>query len=308
MFDPHSKPEAGWRRTLYTILFETDTPAGLAFDIALLIAIAASILAVSLETVSAGDPSAPLMTMGEAHPVLFGALDWVLTIIFTFEYIARLLAVRRKMEYALSFFGIVDLVAILPTYLGLFLVDAGSLQVVRVLRLLRIFRVLKLGRFLREGTVLVRAIRASRYKISVFLFGVLTLVVIQGALVYAVEGGPDTQFSSIPRSVYWAIVTLTTVGYGDISPVTPVGQMIAAMVMLMGYGIIAVPTGIVSVEVARASDAADAEERAEREARGWESPLVRACDECKAEEPEPSANFCSNCGAKLPAIKFVQED
>ncbi len=303
MFDPHSKPESGWRRDLYAVLFETETPLGWAFDVGLLVAIVVSIVAVSLETISAGDPARPLLTMGDAHPVLFGVVEWVVTIVFTIEYAARMIAVRSKARYAFSFFGIVDLVSIVPAYLALFVVDAISLQVVRVLRLLRIFRVLKMGKFLREGTVLVRAIKAARYKISVFLFGVLTLVVIQGALIYVVEGGPGTRFSSIPTSVYWAIVTLTTVGFGDISPETPPGQVIASIVMLMGYGIIAVPTGIVSVEVARAAGG-----QAERPSSpAWSNALMRACDECKFEELDPSANFCRNCGDKLPGLNVIEE-
>jgi voltage-gated potassium channel len=307
VFDPHSKPDAGWRRDLYTVLFETETPLGWAFDIGLLVAIVASIVAVAAETLLLEDPANPYLTYGDAYPILFGAVEWVITVVFTVEYVARIVVVRHKVRYALSFFGIVDLLAILPTYLALFVIDATSLQAVRVLRLLRVFRVLKLGKFLREGTVLVRAIRAARYKISVFLFGVLTLVVVQGSLVYAIEGGPETQFTSIPTAVYWAIVTLTTVGYGDIAPETPVGQMVAAMIMLMGYGIIAVPTGIVSVEVARAvEDDADDDDAGSASSSQWRSPLARNCDDCKVEEMDPTANFCRNCGGKLPALHMIE--
>lgn len=302
MFDPFDKPESGWRSELYTIIYETDTPAGWAFDAALLAAILVSVLAVALETVQ---------PLGSDYANVFLVTEVVLTVLFTVEYVLRLVVISHPRRYALSFFGIIDLLAVLPTYLALFLVDASSLGTVRVLRLLRVFRVLKLGKFLREGTVLVRAIKASRYKISVFIFGVLILVVIQGSLVYAVEGDPNGQFSSLPKAIYWAIITLTTVGYGDIAPQTALGQSIAAIIMLMGYGIIAVPTGIVSVEVARATDD-DEREHGEGRAGGqgsaqWTHALMRTCDECKFEELDPGANFCRACGAKLPGLHVLGE-
>jgi voltage-gated potassium channel len=299
VFDPFDKPEAGWRRDLYTVIYETDTPLGWAFDAALLAAILLSVLAVALETVQ---------PLGTDYAQTFYVIEIALTALFTVEYVLRLIVIQHPSRYALSFFGIVDLLAVLPTYLAFFLVDASSLQTVRILRLLRVFRVLKLGKFLREGTVLVRAIKASRYKISVFLFGVLILVVIQGSLVYAVEGDPNGQFSSLPKSIYWAIITLTTVGYGDIAPQTALGQSIAAIIMLMGYGIIAVPTGIVSVEVARATDEDEREhagDSGKSSSPNWSSALMRPCEECKFEELDPGANFCRACGAKLPGLHFV---
>ncbi|PRP97875.1 Cyclic nucleotide-gated potassium channel [Enhygromyxa salina] len=241
-FDPESRPEEGWRARVYTVVFETDTRAGLLFDIALLVAILLSIVAISLETV----------TIFEArHRDTLRVLEWVLTALFTVEYVTRLVVVREPKRYALSFMGLVDLLSLLPTYLSLIFADTQALQIVRALRLFRVFRVFQLGQMASEGGGLLRALVASRYKVSVFLGTLLIIVVIQGALLYFLEHDvEDSGFTSIPRSIYWAIVTLTTVGYGDISPVTVPGQLIASLLMLLGYGIIAVPTGIVTAEVA----------------------------------------------------------
>ncbi|PRQ09365.1 ion transporter [Enhygromyxa salina] len=240
-FDPESRPKDGWRARVYSVVFETDTPAGLLFDVLLLIAILISITVISLETV----------TFFEArNRSALRVIEWILTGLFTIEYIVRLVIVREPKRYIFSFMGLVDLLSLLPTYLSVFFSDTQALQIIRALRLLRVFRIFQIGKLQSEGGSLMRALMMSRYKIAVFLGTVLIIVVIQGALLYYLEHGVNEGFSSIPRSVYWAIVTLTTVGYGDISPVTVGGQFIASLLMLFGYGIIAVPTGIVGAEVA----------------------------------------------------------
>jgi voltage-gated potassium channel len=211
------------------------------------------------------------------------AAEWAFTIIFTIEYVLRLSSVRRPLRYAASFFGVVDLLAIIPTYLSLLIPGSHYLLVIRILRLLRVFRVLKLAEHLSEADILMRALRASRRKISVFLLTVLTLVVVIGTLLYVVEG-EENGFTSIPAGIYWAVVTLTTVGYGDISPKTPVGQTLAALVMIIGYGIIAVPTGIVTVEIAQAV----------------RKPVsTESCPECGSEGHDDDAVHCKYCGSKL---------
>jgi voltage-gated potassium channel len=240
-FDPESQPKDGWRARVYAVVFRTDTPAGLLFDVLLLVAILLSIVAISLETV----------TYFEArHRVTLRVIEWVLTGLFTIEYVVRLLVVREPKHYIFSFMGLIDLLSLLPAYLGVFFDDAQALQIIRGLRLLRVFRIFQVGKLASEGSSLMRALIASRYKIAVFLGTVLVIVVIQGALVYYLEHGINEDFSSIPRAVYWAIVTLTTVGYGDMAPATVGGQFIASLLMLFGYGVIAVPTGIVGAEVA----------------------------------------------------------
>ena len=264
----------GWRATLHEVIFEADTPAGRAFDVALIAAVTASVLVVMLESVQ---------SIGAAHGPLLRRIEWGFTGLFTVEYILRLLAVGRPLRYARSFYGVVDLLAIVPTYLDLLLPGGRYLVVVRSLRILRVFRVLKLAEYVGQARVLRTALHASRYKISVFLVTVLTLVLIIGSLLYLVEG-PASGFTSIPISVYWAIVTLTTVGYGDIAPVTPLGRALAACAMILGYGIIAVPTGIVTVELANA-------------ARGPVS--TQACPVCGAEGHDADALFCKRCGASL---------
>ena len=246
---PHSKskvqarpPSGGFRGRLHEVIFEADTRAGRAFDVALIGLILLSVLAVMLESISG--------VRGRYGAELYAA-EWAFTILFTVEYVLRLASVRRPLRYATSFFGVVDLLAIIPTYLSLVVPGSHYLLVVRILRLLRVFRVLKLAEHLTEADVLMRALRASRRKISVFLLTVLTMVVVVGTLLYVIEG-EENGFTSIPVGIYWAVVTLTTVGYGDISPKTPAGQTLAAVVMIIGYGIIAVPTGIVTVEIAQA--------------------------------------------------------
>ena len=261
---------------LHEVIFEADTPVGKAFDVALLTAIVLSTLAVMLESVK---------SIRADYAVTLRFIEWLFTILFTIEYVLRLICVRRPVRYAVSFFGIVDLLAIVPTYVSLFAPGAQSLLVIRALRLLRAFRIFKLARFLNEGQVLSRALWASRHKIAVFLGTVLTIVMIVGATMYLVEG-EASGFTSIPRSMYWAIVTLTTVGYGDVSPQTPLGQALASVVMILGYGIIAVPTGIVTVELSRA-------------ARDATRVSTAACRHCSAEGHDHDASYCKYCGAKL---------
>jgi voltage-gated potassium channel len=240
-FDPDSEPKEGWRARAYDIIFQTDTRAGQIFDLSLLAAILLSVTVVCLETV----PS-----IAKVHRPTLRTLEWILTGLFTIEYAMRLIVVREPRRYALSFLGIVDLISLLPTYLSLVFPGATVLYALRSLRLLRVFRVFSLGKMAREGTQMTRALMAARYKIGVFLGTILIVVVLQGALIYYLEHDVNERFSSIPRAIYWAIVTMTTVGYGDISPSTGAGQFVAALLMLLGYAIIAVPTGIVSAEVA----------------------------------------------------------
>ncbi|MBN2194961.1 MAG: ion transporter [Polyangiaceae bacterium] len=258
------------RHRLYVIIFEHDTPAGRWFDVGLLWAVVLSVSVVVIESVD------------EVRRALGGSLqlaEWLFTLIFTIEYSLRLYSAPSRSRYAVSFFGMVDLLAIVPTYASVFVPGTQSLLVVRVLRLLRVFRVLKLVSFRGEADALVAAIRASMPKVTVFLFAVLSAVIIVGASMYLVEG-PSHGFTSIPRAMYWAIVTLTTVGFGDITPQTPVGQLLASALMILGYGIIAVPTGIVSAEMARATGRGN-------------------CPRCTAPGHQPDASFCRRCGARL---------
>lgn len=263
-----------WRDRLHEIIFEADTPEGKAFDAALLVAIVVSVLAVVLESVA---------SIRARHGVALRAAEWTFTILFTIEYVLRLIAIRRPLRYALSFMGIVDLLAIVPTYLSLVIVGSQSLLVVRALRLLRIFRVFKISRYLTEINALVRAIRATRAKIAVFVFTVVILVLIMGALMYAVEGA-DSGFTSIPQGVYWAIVTVTTVGYGDLAPTTILGRAIAATAMILGYSLIIIPTGIFSVELVQAQRA---------------GVSTQHCAECSREGHDIDAAYCKYCGARL---------
>ncbi|MEZ4454086.1 MAG: ion transporter [Nannocystaceae bacterium] len=264
---------AAWRQRLYVIIFRTDTAAGRAFDVTLLVLIVLSVVVVSLESVVSIKP--------DLRGVL-QAVEWALTVAFTVEYTLRLACVRRPLLYATSFFGVVDLLSILPTYLSLIFAGAQSLMLIRVLRLLRVFRILKLVQLTREARVLIHALRASRSKISVFLVAVLTIAVITGTVVYLIEGD-ESGFTSIPRSMYWAIVTMTTVGYGDIAPRSAIGQLVAALLMIAGYSIIAVPTGIVSAELVRTP-----------------RPLAeRSCGRCGIAGHEPTASYCRRCGDRL---------
>lgn len=267
--------EGGLRQRLREVIFETDTPAGRAFDIVLLWAILLSVLAVTLESVA-------------GVQVRWGGvlrrLEWTFTIAFTIEYLLRVYSARNRRRYIFSFFGFVDLLAVLPTYLSLLVAGAQYTLVLRALRLLRVFRVLKLTHFLDDADLLIRAMRASREKILVFLFAVATLVLIAGATMYVVEG-PVNGFDNIPLSVYWAIVTLTTVGYGDITPLTSLGRFLSSLLMVTGYAIIAVPTGIVTTEMGRAG-----RERTDR---------LQTCGRCGETEHPEGSNFCHRCGERL---------
>lgn len=266
----------GRRLAIHNLIFGGDSPKGRLFDTVLIVVILASVAAVMLESVEA---------IGSRFNSILIWMEWGFTIIFTVEYAARLACVGRPLLYARSFYGIIDLVAVLPTYLTLVLPGAHALLVIRLLRILRVFRVLKLVKYLTEADYLLQALRSSRRKITIFIVTVFALVTVLGSLIYLIEGA-DNGFDNIPRSVYWAIVTLTTVGYGDISPQTPLGQALAAVVMIIGYGIIAVPTGIVTAELARARDFGS-------------KRRARVCSRCYYASHARDAKFCSQCGAKL---------
>lgn len=266
----------GWRKKLFEVIFEADTPAGKLFDVLLIVSILASVAVVMLDSVN---------SISEKWGTLLKAAEWCFTILFTIEYLFRLICAGRAIRYAKSFFGIVDLMAIVPTYLNLILPGSRYLLVIRLLRVLRIFRILHLSRFVGEANVLMNALASSKRKILVFFFAVLTLVVILGSLMYVIEGrDPASGFTSIPKSVYWAIVTLTTVGYGDISPQTGIGQMLAAVVMILGYSIIAVPTGIVTAELTQAYK---------------KEITTQTCPQCTRQGHDKDAKHCKHCGASL---------
>lgn len=258
----------------YQIIFHADTPAGKAFDIFLLISILLSVLVVMLDSVP---------ELHERYHSFFLICEWGFTVLFTLEYIMRIIITRKPLGYIRSFYGIIDLLSILPTYLGLVFSGTHYLLVIRVLRLLRIFRILKLSRYLRASEVLIVSLKQSRFKVIVFFEVVLTMVIIMGSLMYLIEG-PENGFKSIPTSIYWAIVTLTTVGFGDITPQTVPGQFFASLIMILGYSIIAVPTGIISAEIVKVNKKTDS--RLE-------------CPNCGHEEHDKDARFCKICGAKL---------
>lgn len=264
-----------WKNRLHEIIFEAETKAGKAFDIALIWSILISVALVMLESIS-------------SVSVHFGThlylAEWAFTILFTIEYLLRILSVRKPGRYIFSFFGIIDFLAILPTYLSLIVPGTQSLLIIRVFRLLRVFRIFKLGAHLSEAKMLYSALRASGAKITVFLFVVGATVVTMGAIMYVIEG-PKYGFNSIPHSIYWAIVTMTTVGYGDLTPKTPLGQFFASCLMIAGYGIIAVPTGIVTTELVKVSRHGP--------------PSTEACPNCSAEGHDRDAQFCKYCGSKL---------
>jgi voltage-gated potassium channel len=263
-----------WRERLHEIIFRSDTRAGRLFDLGLLVAILASVLAVMLESVA---------EVRARHEWELHVVEWALTLLFTVEYALRLLCVRNPWRYATSFFGLVDLLGILPTYLALIFPGAQALMTIRLLRMMRIFRILRLAQYVGESATLSRALLASRPKIVVFVVFVLSVVCSVGALMYVVEG-PEHGFSSIPAAIYWAIVTLTTVGYGDITPETSLGRVCASAVMILGYGVLAVPTGIVTTELALAS-----------RVRG----PARSCPGCASEDHDRDALHCKRCGQKL---------
>ncbi len=272
-----SKRPLTTKEKIHEIIFEAGTPAGKWFDILLIVAIILSVLAVILETV----PS-----IEAQHGKLFKGLEWVFTIIFTLEYLLRLYCVKKPIKYAKSFYGVVDLISTLPAYLSFFIVGTHSFMVIRALRLLRIFRVFKLANHFQQGLVIIRALRDSAAKISVFLFFVLLLTILFGSILYLIEADTNPAFDSIPRGIYWAIVTLTTVGYGDISPSTSLGQFIAAIVMVLGYAVIAVPTGVVTTQLMKPNTK--------------NSKLnTQSCQSCSKDGHDDDAVYCKYCGEKI---------
>lgn len=270
------RPAHGWRRRWFIVIFDADTPAGRRFDLALLAAVVASVLVVMFETVR---------PLADRHAPLLFALEWAFTLIFTVEYVARMVCADRRLRYATSFFGLVDLAAVLPMYIATFVPGLHVLLDVRILRMLRAFRILKLTEYVREYSSLGDALLASRRKIAVFLSVVAMVVVVLGTVMYVLEG-PQHGFTSIPVAIYWAITTMTTVGFGDITPQTNLGRAVSSVVMLLGWGILAVPTGIVTAEMTT---------------RGLAGlHRSRQCAACATPGHEADARFCRRCGATLP--------
>lgn len=265
------------KEQLHEIIFEADTRIGKIFDIIILALILLSIIVVMLESVH--DFNA------KYHNILY-YLEWTLTIIFSIEYFLRIYSVYKPIKYITSFFGVVDLLAILPTYLSLIFVGTQYLLVIRALRLLRMFRIFKLGHYVIQGRIILKSVKASIPKITVFLYFVILMVIIFGSIMYLIEGSANKNFDNIPRSVYWAIVTLTTVGYGDIAPITPLGQLLASMVMILGYAVIAVPTGIVSAEIIQNST-------------NRNKVMTQSCRYCSKDGHDADAEFCKYCGEIL---------
>lgn len=278
------KSNKNWKAKLHEIIYEADTPSGKLFDVVLLIAIIASIILVMLESVKSFD---------DKYHTFLDISEWVITILFTIEYFARIISVNRPWKYITSFYGIIDLLSTIPKYLSLLFVGTHSLVALRALRLLRVFRILKLTRYIGESTNFIKALKSSKAKIAVFLSFVLILCIILGTVMYLVESEEGSGFTSIPRSVYWAIVTLTTVGYGDIAPATALGQLIASVIMIMGYGIIAVPTGIVSAEYTKVNKGDTVTEEDDI------SLNTQCCANCLEEHHNDDAEFCFKCGCKL---------
>lgn len=274
---PEANKAADWRFRWHEIIFEADTPKGKAFDIGLLVTIVASILIVMLQSVS---------TINQEYGNMLNIADWVITIGFSIEYALRIACVRRPWRYIFSFWGIVDLLSVLPSYVALVIPGSHYLSVVRVLRLIRIFRIFKLNSYIQESRVLLEALKAARPKIVVFLLVVMSLILVMGTTVYVIENFADdsSEFTSIPKAIYWAIVTITTVGYGDIAPQTVLGQTIAAIAMILGYAIIIVPSGIFSVEIIAASKA---------------QTNTQVCLTCSKEGHDDDASYCKYCGSKL---------
>ncbi|WP_282132389.1 ion transporter [Cellulophaga baltica] len=278
------KPDKGWKHKIHEVIYEADTPMGKGFDIILIILIIISVIIVMLESIKELD--------AKYHSILL-AFEWIITIFFTIEYIARVVSIKKPLKYIFSFYGIIDLLSTIPLYISYILAGSQVLLAIRALRLLRVFRILKLVQFLGEASQLKSALKASRAKIIVFLFAVLIVSVLLGTLMYLVEG-EEAGFTSIPISIYWTIVTLTTVGYGDIAPITPQGQFIATLIMLVGYGIIAVPTGIVTVEFSKQTKGnSNAKEGT------YVHVNTQSCPSCSAEGHRDDASHCYNCGSKL---------
>lgn len=263
-----------YKEIIYEVIFEADTRAGKMFDIGLFIMIILSILVVTLESVK---------DIREGYRTVLFVVEWIITIFFTIEYISRLWVVNRPFKYATSFFGIIDLISLSPTYLAFFIPGSHSLMLVRALRLLRVFRIFKLSHFVFEQRTLVQSLKRSSIRIFVFMLAVMIIVIIAGSIMYLVES-PESGFTSIPQSIYWAIVTITTVGYGDIAPITVLGKFIAAIMMLMGYAILAVPTGIITAELVRKTTG---------------ELSTQTCPECLAEGHDSDAVHCKYCGAEL---------
>ena len=265
--------KTSFRHRLHEVIYEADTPSGKLFDVVLLIAILASVILVMLESVD---------SIRSEYGSILNICEWIITILFSIEYILRIVSVKKPWNYIFSFYGVIDFLSTIPKYLSLILVGSHNLAALRALRLLRVFRILKLTRYIGESNRLMVALRASRAKISVFLFFVVILCIILGTIMYMIEGA-ENGFTSIPRSVYWAIVTLTTVGYGDIAPGTPFGQLIASIIMILGYAIIAIPTGIVGSELVKTKVHTN----------------TQACPNCLREDHHDGADFCYHCGNEL---------
>lgn len=292
---PPSKPDypqepvahpVPWRDRMHEIIFEADTPAGTAFDVALIGAIIASVIVVVISTLPA--------LSEEPYRTVFLSIEWGFTALFTVEYILRLLIVRRPLRYMFSFFGIIDLLAILPAFIGLIVPGGERMLVVRTMRLLRVFRVLKLARYLSEATALRQALVVSRHKIAVFITTVLIIVLISSALMHIVEGNANNpQFDSMPSAMYWAIITMTTVGYGDITPTTWIGKVMTSILVLLGYSMIIIPTGILSAEMTEYAR---------------QSITTRTCPSCMIEGLAPDAVFCKRCGERIESHPPTKAD
>lgn len=267
-----------FRNSLYHVIYQANTPAGKGFDIALIILILASVLTIMLDSVA---------EISQRYGPQLAAAEWFFTIVFTVEYFLRIFCINRPLKYITSFFGLIDLLSIIPSYISLFLPGTHYLQVIRILRVLRIFRVLKLVRFIKQSNLLINALLASRPKIIIFLFAISNLLVVFGSAMYLIEGA-ENGYTSIPVSIYWAVVTLTTVGFGDITPKTDLGRAISAVVMIIGYAIIAVPTGIITAELSQ-----EVKRQNERSVR-------RRCPKCRKIGHDIEANYCCICGAELP--------
>ncbi len=272
-----SKKHSGWRNALHEVIYEADTPLGKLFDVVLVALIVVSVILVMLESVKEVDEV--------YHQVLFN-LEWIVTIFFSFEYVARIISIKKPWKYIFSFYGIIDFISTIPLYLSYLFAGSQVLLALQAFRLLRVFRILKLAKFLGEASQLRSALKASRTKITVFIYVVIVLSIIMGTIMYLVEGD-EAGFTSIPRSIYWTIVTLTTVGYGDIAPQTNLGQFLATLIMILGYGIIAVPTGIVTVEFSRQKGAPKIHTN------------TQVCPSCSAEDHRDGAKYCYDCGDLL---------
>ncbi|PKG52404.1 MULTISPECIES: ion transporter [Olleya] len=283
-----AKQNKGWKDKLHEIIYEADTPAGKLFDVILLVLILASILLVMLESVNHID--------AKYHELLYIG-EWIITIFFSIEYILRVITVKKPFKYIFSFYGILDLLSTIPMYISFVFAGSHALVTLRALRLLRVFRILKLARYLGASNQLKDSIIASRVKIFVFLFAVLISSVIFGTIMYLVEG-EDNGFTNIPKSVYWCIVTLTTVGFGDIAPQTALGQFITTIIMILGYGIIAVPTGIVSAEYSRSMKKSD-DEKTQQPPQKKLNLNTQRCSNCHEEYHDDDARFCKVCGTNL---------